>query len=114
DIGLVDKTEPMFVEASRQMVVTGDWITPYWNDETRFDKPPLTYWLSGIAFQIFGINEGGARFPAALLATASVVLGFYTLRRFGYFPSTSAISDKQLWLTAWIGAGILDFRFQDD
>ena len=110
DIGLVDKTEPMFVEASRQMVVTGDWITPYWNGETRFDKPPLTYWLSGIAFQIFGINEGAARLPAALLATALVALGFYTLRRFGCLPSTSEASDKQLWLSAWIGAGILAFN----
>ena len=42
-IGLLDKTEPMFVGAARQMVITNDWITPYWNDATRFDKPPLSY-----------------------------------------------------------------------
>lgn len=51
DIGLIDKTEPMFVEAARQMHLTGDWITPYWNGETRFDKPPLIYWLIVIAFK---------------------------------------------------------------
>ena len=45
NIGLMDKTEAMFVEAAREMVDSGDWITPYWNGETRFDKPPLTYWL---------------------------------------------------------------------
>ena len=69
-IGLVDKTEPMFVEAARQMVATGDWITPYWNGETRFDKPPLVYWLMAIAFKLIGINEWAARLPSAIAAIA--------------------------------------------
>lgn len=83
-IGLVDETEPLFVEASRQMTVTGDWITPYFNGETRFDKPPLIYWLIALGFRLFGVNEWTARFPSAFSAIALVVLGFYTLRRFGY------------------------------
>ncbi len=64
-IGLMDKTEPMFVEAARQMMITGDWVTPYWNGETRFDKPPLTYWLVSLSFNLFGVNEWGARIPSA-------------------------------------------------
>lgn len=63
--GLLDETEPLFVEASRQMTVTGDWITPYFNGVTRFDKPPLIYWSQAIAFQIFGVNEWAARLPSA-------------------------------------------------
>lgn len=81
NIGLIDKTEPMFVEAARQMVVTGDWITPYWNDATRFDKPPLIYWLMAISFKIFGINEMAARLPSALFAFATVILVYYTIYR---------------------------------
>ncbi|ACK72468.1 glycosyl transferase family 39 [Gloeothece citriformis PCC 7424] len=106
-IGLVDKTEPMFVEAARQMVVTGDWITPYWNGETRFDKPPLSYWLMAIAFKVFGVNEWAARIPSALMAIALVVLGFYTLRFFGFLLPTSKKDEFKLWLSAWLGAGIL-------
>lgn len=83
DIGLIDKTEPMFVEAARQMHLTGDWITPYWNGETRFDKPPLIYWLIVIAFQTVGVNEWGARLPSAIAAILSTFLVFYTLRYFG-------------------------------
>src|SRR4028118_2277164 len=45
NIGLVDETEPLFAEAARQMTLTGDWITPYFNGETRFDKPPLIHRL---------------------------------------------------------------------
>lgn len=111
-IGLLDKTEPMFVEAARQMVVTGDWITPHWNGETRFDKPPLVYWLMAIAFKIIGVNEWAARLPSALAAIAFTVLGFYTLRYFGFprpIENSSKIpnSDRKLWVSAWIGAGII-------
>lgn len=79
NIGLIDKTEPMFVEAARQMVITGDWLTPYWNDATRFDKPPLIYWLMAISFKIFGINEMAARLPSALFGLLTVLLVFYLI-----------------------------------
>jgi len=115
-IGLVDKTEPMFVEAARQMTVTGDWITPYWNGETRFDKPPLVYWLMAIAFKIIGVNEWAARLPSALFAIALTALGFYTLRYFGFPRPATAVEEqighpiqreRQLWISAWIGAAII-------
>ncbi|EAZ89330.1 ArnT family glycosyltransferase [Crocosphaera chwakensis] len=107
-IGLMDKTEPMFVEAARQMVITGDWVTPYWNGETRFDKPPLTYWLVGLSFQLFGMNEWGARIPSALAAIAVVILGFYTLKNFGFSRAKETTkTPTKLWFSAWIGAGII-------
>src|SRR4028119_824904 len=64
-IGLIDETEPLFAEAARQMTVTGDWITPFFNGATRFDKPPLIYWLMVIAYKIFGVNEFAVRLPSA-------------------------------------------------
>jgi len=91
---LVDETEPLFAEAARQMTVTGDWLTPYFNGETRFDKPPLIYWLMAIAYQTLGVNEFAARLPSALAAIALTAMGFYTLRNFG-FPTPSAIAAKQ-------------------
>ncbi|MBE9014518.1 glycosyltransferase, partial [Pseudanabaenaceae cyanobacterium LEGE 13415] len=63
-IGLVDETEPLFVEAARQMTVTGNWITPYFNQMTRFDKPPLVYWLMAIGFKTIGVDEWAARLPS--------------------------------------------------
>ncbi|MBW4660871.1 MAG: glycosyltransferase family 39 protein [Drouetiella hepatica Uher 2000/2452] len=116
-IGLVDETEPLFAEAARQMNVTGDWVTPYFNGVTRFDKPALVYWIAAIAYKIFGVNEWSARFPSAIAATALTGLGFYTLRRFGYaspaaldsFPSQPAATQTslQLWLSAAIGSALI-------
>jgi 4-amino-4-deoxy-L-arabinose transferase-like glycosyltransferase len=82
-IGLIDETEPLFAEAARQMTVTGDWITPFFNGATRFDKPPLIYWLMVIAYKIFGVNEFAVRLPSALSGLALTSFCFYTLRYFG-------------------------------
>jgi 4-amino-4-deoxy-L-arabinose transferase-like glycosyltransferase len=78
-IGLIDETEPLFAEASRQMHITGDWITPFFNRDTRFDKPALIYWCQAIAYKIVGVNEWGVRLPSAIAAIAVISLTFYTL-----------------------------------
>jgi 4-amino-4-deoxy-L-arabinose transferase-like glycosyltransferase len=122
DIGLIDETEPLFVEAARQMQATGDWVTPYFNGETRFDKPPLIYWLMVVAYRCFGINEWAARLPSALGAIALVSLCFYALYRFGcprlqpsspISPATAnkrsseVISTAAQRTPAWLGTAIL-------
>ncbi|AFY35522.1 glycosyltransferase family 39 protein [Calothrix sp. PCC 7507] len=81
NIGLIDETEPLFAEASRQMLVTGDWITPFFNGETRFDKPALIYWCQAIAYAIMGVNEWAVRLPSVLAAIAVMGLVFYTLQQ---------------------------------
>jgi 4-amino-4-deoxy-L-arabinose transferase-like glycosyltransferase len=78
--GLIDETEPLFAEASRQMFVTGDWITPFFNGDTRFDKPALIYWCQAIAYAIIGVNEWAVRLPSAIAAFALVCLAFYTVQ----------------------------------
>ncbi|MEM6500591.1 MAG: glycosyltransferase family 39 protein [Cyanobacteria bacterium P01_C01_bin.89] len=119
-VGLVDETEPLFVEAARQMTVTGDWITPYFNGETRFDKPPLIYWGIAIFNGIIGANEWSARLPSALSALALMVGGFCTL--WNFMPAAEAVESgdktalsKKLeswgldgrWWTAALGAAII-------
>ncbi|MCW5313897.1 glycosyltransferase [Nostoc sp. KVJ3] len=79
NIGLIDETEPLFAEASRQMFVTGDWITPFFNGDTRFDKPALIYWCQAIAYAIIGVNEWAVRLPSAIAAFGLICLAFYTV-----------------------------------
>jgi len=99
--GLIDETEPLFAEAARQMTVTGDWITPYFNGETRFDKPALIYWLMAIAYKIVGVNSLGARLPSALSVFALTGLIFYTLNFYGGSPQDRR---RHYWLCAGLGS----------
>ncbi len=93
NIGLVDETEPLFAEAARQMTVRGDFITPYFNGDTRFDKPPLIYWLMAVAYRAIGVNEWAVRLPSALSAIALTCLGFYTLSKQEGSSATDSVTD---------------------
>jgi len=78
-LGLMDKTEALFVEVAHQMHVRGDWITPWWNGERFFDYPVWGYWLVALSFRLFGVSEWAARLPVALAASAVVVGAFLLL-----------------------------------
>jgi 4-amino-4-deoxy-L-arabinose transferase-like glycosyltransferase len=75
---LVDRDEPRFAEASREMLERGDFIVPYFNNQTRFDKPPLIYWLQDAAYKLLGENEFAARLPSGVCgALATVVIAVW-------------------------------------
>jgi len=80
--GLIDETEPLFAEASRQIVLTNNWITPYFDDATRFDKPILIYWLIAICYKLMGVNSWAVRLPSAIAAIFLTCLCFFVLRKF--------------------------------
>ncbi|MFQ5480688.1 MAG: phosphatase PAP2 family protein [Thermodesulfobacteriota bacterium] len=80
-----DVDEAVFSEASREMVVTGDLITPSYNFEPRYDKPILFYWAMSGAFKLFGTSEFSARFTSAALGAALVLITFLFVRRFRGF-----------------------------
>ncbi len=65
-LGLTDRDEGSNAEAAREMLESGDWISPTLNYEPRFAKPALTYWLISGSYSLFGINEFAARFPSAV------------------------------------------------
>jgi 4-amino-4-deoxy-L-arabinose transferase-like glycosyltransferase len=71
---LIDRDEPRFSEASREMLERGDFVVPYFNNQTRFDKPPLIYWLQDAAYLALGENELAARLPSALCGALTVVV----------------------------------------
>jgi 4-amino-4-deoxy-L-arabinose transferase-like glycosyltransferase len=109
NVGLIDETEPLFAEASRQMLVTGDWITPFFNGETRFDKPALIYWCQAIAYSIMGVNEWSARIPSVLAAMSVIALAFYTVQ--WYFAKKDELEQvsnlPRRYLTAAIAAALM-------
>jgi len=71
---LIDRDEPRFAEASREMLQSGDWILPRVNGEYRFDKPPFIYWCQATAMAVLGQDDFAARLPSAVFAAATAVL----------------------------------------
>ena len=63
---ITDSDEGFYAEASREMVESGDWLTPHFNYVDRWQKPVLYYWLTAATFVVTGAGEGAARFWSAL------------------------------------------------
>jgi 4-amino-4-deoxy-L-arabinose transferase-like glycosyltransferase len=63
-----DPDEAHYAETSREIVQTGDWLAPYYNEQPFFDKPILFHWLQAAAMEVLGQTELAARLPAALAA----------------------------------------------
>ena len=81
---LVKPDEGRYAEISREMVVTGDWITPRLNGIKYFEKPPFQYWATALAYQTFGVNEWTARLWTALSGFLGIlVVWFGGSRLFG-------------------------------
>lgn len=73
---LLDRDEPRFAEASREMLQGGDYVVPYFNGHYRFDKPPLTYWVQTVSYRSLGTNDFAARLPSAIAASLTALLVF--------------------------------------
>ena len=54
---LANPDEGRYSEISREMAQTGDFVTPRLNGIKYFEKPPLQYWATAIAFKLLGANQ---------------------------------------------------------
>lgn len=76
-----DSDEAFYAESAREMIESGDWLTPYYNDAARFEKPVLYYWLAAASYTVAGVSAAAARFPSALAGLGLVMLAYACARR---------------------------------
>lgn len=74
---LADPDEGRYAEIPREMVASGDWVTPRVNDIKYLDKPPLQYWATALAFKAFGEHEWTVRLWPALTGFLGILLTLY-------------------------------------
>ena len=91
---ITDADEAYYAEAAREMVASGDWLTPHFNFVDRWQKPVLYYWAAAATFVAAGTSEWGARGFSAMSGLALVLLTYRIGRRL-------LTRDA-----AWIGAAI--------
>jgi len=78
---LWDPDEGRHASTSKEMVASGDWITPTLNGEPFFDKPAFHNWLVALSLLAFGLTELAARLPSALMGLVCVVATYRLGRR---------------------------------
>ena len=70
---IIDANEAFYAETPREMIESGDYISPSFNYEPRLNKPPLSYWVVAACYRVAGVSLGASRLPIAL--GAMVILG---------------------------------------
>ena len=71
---LVPTDEARYAEMAREMVATGDWVTPRLNGIKYFEKPPLQTWMNALTFSTFGLGEWQARLWTGLCGLLGIFL----------------------------------------
>jgi len=122
---LSDPDETRYAEIPREMIESGDWVTPRLNYVKYFEKPPLVYWLTALNFTVFGMSDLVARWWVAFFGLAGIAVT-YGLARSIYGPTTGYMAAALLAaspfyfglsqfltldmpLSACIGAGLASF-----
>src|SRR2546430_243849 len=65
---LMDDVDAAVAQISRNMVTSGDWVTPRVDGIVFLEKPAMFYWPMAVSFKIFGVHDWAARIPFALSA----------------------------------------------
>ncbi len=79
---LVSPDETRYAEIAREMVQSGDYISPSLNGVRYFEKPPMGYWLTSVSFLLFGQNSFALRLPCILSMLGTAWLVFLMVSRF--------------------------------
>jgi 4-amino-4-deoxy-L-arabinose transferase-like glycosyltransferase len=74
---LFEPDEGRYAEIPREMLVSGDWVTPRLNAIKYFEKPALQYWATAVAYRLFGQHAWSARLWSALCGFAGLLLTYW-------------------------------------
>lgn len=77
--GIIDPSDGVYAEGSREMLERGQWLTPLFDYKPFYEKPIGIYWSILASYKIFGINEFAARIPSALSAVLCTAFVFKLL-----------------------------------
>jgi 4-amino-4-deoxy-L-arabinose transferase-like glycosyltransferase len=78
---LFQTDEGRYAEIPREMLATGDWVTPRLDTLKYFEKPPLQYWATAVAYSAFGESNGTSRLWTALLGFLGILMTAFAARR---------------------------------
>jgi 4-amino-4-deoxy-L-arabinose transferase-like glycosyltransferase len=73
----MDDVDATQAQIARNMLDSGDWVTPHLDGVKYLEKSPLKYWMIAVSYMIFGVHDWAARLPVALF---TILLCWLTVR----------------------------------
>jgi 4-amino-4-deoxy-L-arabinose transferase-like glycosyltransferase len=88
---LYDWDEAIYAQIAKEMVTRGDWLTPHWDYQPWFDKPPLYMWITALLYRAFSVSAFWARAVSAFCGVGVAGL-VYLIGRSIYGIGTALVS----------------------
>jgi 4-amino-4-deoxy-L-arabinose transferase-like glycosyltransferase len=101
-VPLMGPDEPRYAQVAREMLQSGDWLTPTLGGHPWFEKPPLLYWLDIVSFNIFGVNEFAARLGPALFGLGTIAIIWVLGRSVGIGLAVNVDQPNKIGFTDWL------------
>ena len=122
---MLDPDEGRYAEIPREMLASGDWVTPRFDGLKYFEKPPLQYWATAAVYSVAGLSEWSSRLWSVGLGFACLGLVFaWTRALFGrdaglaaalaltvspYFLIVAHLNLLDAGFTLWLTAAVFAF-----
>ncbi|HEV2270974.1 MAG TPA: phospholipid carrier-dependent glycosyltransferase [Steroidobacteraceae bacterium] len=78
---MLDPDEGRYAEIPREMVASGDWVTPRLDGLKYFEKPALQYWATAVLYTVVGLSNWSSRLWTVGLGFACLPLIYAWLTR---------------------------------
>ncbi len=78
--GVVYWDEAIYAQVSKEMIESGDWLTPHWNGHDWFQKPPAYFWATALLFRLFSVSEFWARAASAISGVGVIIVSYLIAR----------------------------------
>jgi 4-amino-4-deoxy-L-arabinose transferase-like glycosyltransferase len=78
---MLDPDEGRYAEIPREMLVTGNWVTPRLDGLKYFEKPALQYWATATIYSVFGVGNLTSRLWTVGLGFGCLALIYAWLAR---------------------------------
>ena len=113
---LIDIDETRYVNMSKYMYLTKEYLTPILNFEPFLEKPPLYFWLNVLSYKFFNAQTiFASRFATALVGSFGIFFTYFFAKKisndklFGFLCASTLLGSA--WFLVFVHVAILDLNF---
>ena len=76
DRGITNFDDAYYAQKAKEIFLSDSLWVVLWKNDPVFDNPPLPFWLTGLAYKVFGVSGYAAVFSSAIFGVLTIYLTY--------------------------------------